>query len=302
MTVDCHQHLWTPPFLTALRARREAPRMEDWELHLAGERPYSVASADHDVDRRAEQADADGDDVVCVAPSASLGLDRLPPAEAAELASAWLEGALALPAPFRAWAAAGTEDPDPAALADALRAGAIGLELAADQLAALDGLERLAPLLDVLDAAGAPLLVHPGPAGAGNAPGRPEWWAPVVPFATQLHAAWWAWFDGGRSRFPNLPVCFAALAGLGPLHGERHRARGGAGSVIDPLTFVETSSYGMQAVDAVVRVLGIDVVCHGSDRPYAASSTPALGEPVLHAIRTRNPERLLAHALKEVSA
>jgi len=303
LTVDTHQHLWPAAFLAALRARRNPPRLDGWELHLAGERVYAVAPADHDPDLRAEHAAADGDELVCVAPSASLGLDRLPPAEAAELAAAWLEGALALPAPFRPWAAAGTVAPDPAALASALDRGAVGLEVAADALAAPGGLERLAPLLDVLDRAGAPLLVHPGPAGTGNAPGWPVWWAPVVPFVVQLHAAWWAWFGGGRDRFPDLPVCFVALAGLGPLHGERHRARGGLGSAIDPLTFVETSSYGIQAVDAVVRVLGVDVVCHGSDRPYAAPAVPAaLGAAALHAIRTSNPGRLLAHSLKEVSA
>ena len=123
-----------------------------------------------------------------------------------------------------------------------------------------------------------------------------------MPYVAQLHAAWWAWTDGGRDRFPQLPVCFAALAGLGPLHGERQRARGGGRGSIDPLTFVETSSYGMQAVDAVIRVLGIDVVCHGSDRPYAAPSPPALGDAALHAIRTRNPGRLLAHCSEEVPA
>src|ERR687894_646062 len=125
------------------------------------------------------------------------------------------------------------------------------------------------PRLDVLRAAGAPLLVHPGPAGAHDAASRPGWWAPVVPYVAQLHAAWWAWVAGGRARHPQLPVCFAALAGLGPLHGERHRARGGAGRAVDPLTFVETSSYGTLAIDAVIRVLGVDVVCYGSDRPYA---------------------------------
>jgi hypothetical protein len=121
-----------------------------------------------------------------------------------------------------------------------------------------------------------------------------------VPYVAQLHAAWWAWADGGRDRFPGLPVCFVALAGLGPLHGERHRARGGDASAVDPLTFVETSSYGVVGVDAVVRVLGIDVVCHGSDRPYARSAPPALGDAALTAIRTRNPERLLARHLEEV--
>ena len=54
-----------------------------------------------------------------------------------------------------------------------------------------------------------------------------------MPYVAQLHAAWWAWADGGRERFPELPVCFAALAGLGPLHGERQRARGGRDHAVD---------------------------------------------------------------------
>ena len=302
MTADVHQHLWPAPFVAALRARRTAPRLEGWELSLPGERPYAVDPAQHDPAARAAQAADFGDELVLVAPSAALGLDRLPPAESAELAAAWLEGALALPAPFRAWAMAGTAAPEPAALQAALDRGAVGLEIAADLLAAPEGLDRLAPLLAVLDAARRPLLVHPGPAGAENAPGRPDWWAPVVPYVAQLHAAWWAWADGGRARFPALPVCFVALAGLGPLHGERHRARGGTGRPVDPLAFVETSSYGTQGIDAVIRALGIDVVCHGTDRPYAEASLPALGEAATHAIRTSNPGRLLAHVPQEVSA
>jgi 6-methylsalicylate decarboxylase len=302
MITDLHQHLWPAPFLAALRERHSGPRLDGWELHLPGEPAYRLDPADHDPEARAALAAADGDDVVCVAPSAALGLDRLPPAQASELAAAWLDGALALPAPFRAWAMAGIQEPDPAALRAALDRGAIGLEIGADALAAPDGLDMLAPLLDVLDAARAPLFVHPGPAGAHDGRIRPAWWTPVVPYVAQLHAAWWAWVDGGRDRFPHLPVCFAALAGLGPLHGERHRARGGRGSTIDPLTFVETSSYGTQAIDAVIRVLGIDVLCHGSDRPYAAPVTPVLGDAALHAIRTRNPGRLFAHCLEEVPA
>jgi hypothetical protein len=302
MSTDLHQHLWPMPFLEALRARHGGPRLDGWELHLPGERTCRIDPADHDPEARAALAHADGDELVCVAPSAALGLDRLPPAQADELAAAWLEGALALPAPFRAWAMAGIQEPDPAALREALELGAIGLEVAADVVAATDGLERLAPLLDVLEAAGAPLLVHPGPAGGHDAPGRPAWWAAVVPYVTQLHAAWWAWAAAGRDRHPRLRVCFAALAGLGPLHGERRRARGGDRTAIDPNTFVETSSYGTQAVDAIVRVLGIDVVCHGSDRPYAAPPRPALGEAALHAIRTTNPGRLLARSHEEVPA
>jgi hypothetical protein len=143
------------------------------------------------------------------------------------------------------------------------------------------------------------VLVHPGPA-AGAPSGRPAWWAAVVPYVEQLHAAWWAWADGGRERFPQLRVCFAALAGLGPLHGERHRARGGRDGAIDPLTFLETSSYGTRAVDAVIRVLGVDVLCHGSDRPYALPVPLALDPSAGRAIATVNPGRLLAPVLEEV--
>ena len=299
MQIDVHQHLWPAPFIAALRGRREPPRLDGWDLQLPGQPTYRVDPTHHDVAARAEQAVAGGDTLVCVAPSAVLGLDRLPPAEAEELAAAWLAGVLALPYPFRAFAMPTT----PRALEHALAAGAIGLEVGADLLAAPSGLHRLAPLLAVLNSAGRPLLVHPGPPGIEDATGRPGWWAPVVPYVAQLHAAWWAWAEGGRERFPRLPVCFAALAGLGPLHGERQRARGGAAGRVDGLTFVETSTYGTLAVDAVVRVLGIDVVCFGSDRPYAAPVEPRLGsEAALNAIRSTNPGRLLAHVPQEVNA
>src|SRR5215208_6778231 len=108
MTVDLHQHLWPEPFLAALRARTASPRLDGWTLLLPGERPYAVDPGDHDPLLRAEQARDDGLELALVAPSAALGLDRLPRAEAAELAAAWLEGARSLPAPFRAWAMAGT--------------------------------------------------------------------------------------------------------------------------------------------------------------------------------------------------
>ena len=296
MQIDLHQHLWPAPFVAALRARRAPPRLDGWTLLLAGEPPLVFDPATHDAAARAALAADDGADLVCISPAASLGIDRLPAAEADTLADAWLEGALALPTPFAAWTPART----PAALEDALAAGAIGLELPADRLAAPGALADLAPLLGTLEAAGRPLFVHPGP--AGDTTGRPVWWGAVVPYVAQLHAAWWAWADGGRERFSDLPVCFAALAGLGPLHGERHRARGGQGAPVDPLTFVETSSYGTQAVDAVIRALGIDVVCHGSDRPYAVPGFPALGDAAVHAIRNVNPSRLLAGVLAEATA
>jgi hypothetical protein len=290
--VDVHQHLWPEPFLAALRRRRGPPRLDGWTLRLEGERPWPVDPCDHDV---AARVAADPRALVLVSPSAGLGIDRLAPEEAQELAVAWLDGALALPAPFRAWATAGVVRPAPDALENALDRGAVGLEVAADALAAPGGIERLAPLLAVLQRRRRPLLVHPGPAGAADAAGRPRWWGPVVTYTAQLQAAWWAWTHAGRAGFGELLVCFAALAGLAPLHHERHRARGGDELAVDERTFLETSSYGPQAVDATIRALGVDVVCHGSDRPYAAPADPRLGPAVAHAIGTANPARLLAH-------
>lgn len=89
-------------------------------------------------------------------------------------------------------------------------------------------------------------------------------------------------------------------AGLGPLHAERQRARGGTDVPVDPLTFVETSSYGTRAVDAVLRVLGVDVICHGSDRPYGEDSGPDLDPAACRAITHTNPRRLLARSIPEV--
>jgi hypothetical protein len=47
-------------------------------------------------------------------------------------------------------------------------------------------------------------------------------------------------------------------------------------------------------------VLGVDVVCHGSDRPYAAPLPVALDPSAGNAIATTNPGRLLAPLLEEV--
>src|SRR5215212_6089252 len=176
MRIDLHQHLWPAPFVAALRDRRTPPRLDGWLLEVAGARPYDVDPTAHDPAARAQLAAATGEDVVCLSPAVSLGTDRLPPAEADRLADAWLEGALALPAPFCTWAAART----PRALEDALAAGAIGWEVAADRLAARDGLDDVAAMLDLLAGAGRPLFVHPGP--AGDMAGRPDWWTPVVPY------------------------------------------------------------------------------------------------------------------------
>jgi hypothetical protein len=111
-----------------------------------------------------------------------------------------------------------------------------------------------------------------------------------------MHAAWFAFRAFGRPRHPRLRVCFALLAGLAPLHGERLAARGGQQQAGDQGVFVETSSYGPTAVDAMVRALGVNAVVQGSDRPYAEPPRHpgyGLGGAAAYAFRIANPRRLL---------
>jgi hypothetical protein len=292
--IDVHQHLWPPQLVEALRARHAPPRLRGWTLRLSGEPDFVVDPAQHDPRLRAAQARDDGLDVAIVALSAPLGIESLPAEEAAELLEAYHDGVLALPPMFRAWAAAGLDDIDPVALAERLDRGFIGLQLPATVLLDAPGYELVAPLLDVLEERGRPLFVHPGPAhtnrwGAGMAP---PWWPAIVDYVQQMHAAWYAFRAVGRPRHPRLRVCFAMLAGLAPLHGERFLARAGERTVVDKDVFLDISSYGTRAIDAIVRVLGVDVLVNGSDRPYSGPVNPDLGDAAQFALRGANPVRL----------
>ena len=78
------------------------------------------------------------------------------------------------------------------------------------------------------------------------------------------------------------------------MHHERHAIRGGEPSSRSTRSvYVDSSGYGPRALDAVVRVLGIDALVLGSDRPYAEPLTELFGEAATHAVRVTNPARLL---------
>jgi hypothetical protein len=291
LEIDVHQHLWPICFQEALRRRRRPPRLHGWTLELEGQPDYEVCPADHDIARRAALAAGDGLDVALVSLSSPLGIEWLPPAEAGPLLEVYHDTALALPKPFGAWASACLSEIDPAPLECALGRGCVGLQLPATALMDAGGYERCRPLLNILERLDRPLLVHPGAAPA--AAEAPPWWAALVPYVQQMHQAWFAFKAHGRPRHPRLRVCFAILAGLAPLHGERSAARGGGRGLIDPEVFVETSSYGPRAIDATVRALGIDVIVFGSDRPYAPPTPAGLGAAAAHALLSANPLRLL---------
>lgn len=296
MNVDIHQHVWPDLFVEELRRRARPPRLDGWTLLTCGEPPFEVNPADHDVARRAAQAAGDGVGRVVVGLSSPLGVEYLAPEDATPLLDAYHDGVLELGAPFAGWAAAGLTAIDVASLVKQLDRGLVGLQLPATAVADESGYRWCSPLLDVLAERDLPLFIHPGPAAVAAA-GGPAWWPALVPYVQQLHAAWFAFRAYGRRAYPRLRICFAALAGLAPLHGERLAARGGADPLargaVDPRMFVETSSYGNRAVDSVLRVLGVDVLVFGSDRPYALPPSLGLGDAARHAIRVTNPARLL---------
>ena len=291
--IDVHQHVWTDALIEALRARRTPPRMRGWTLELAGEPDYQVDPGAHDPDARAASARDDELDLALVSLSSPLGIESLAPDEAIELIAAYHAGALTLPEPFGAWASACLTEVDPGALVNELERGFVGLQLPATSLLDGAGYNNAGPLLEVLEEAGLPLLVHPGPVASKAAGDQPAWWPAIVTYVQQMHAAWFAFRAHGRPRHPRLRVCFAMLGGLAPLHSERVAARAGDRSVVDPDVFLDVSSYGTRAVDATVRVLGIDALVNGSDRPYADPARLELGPAALHAIRSANAMRLL---------
>jgi len=289
--IDVHQHLWPAAFVDRLRARTVAPYLDGWTLYTAGEPPYEVDPAAHAVDKRVALELDDGTELVGLALSSPLGIERLGDLD---LLAAWHAGAADLPAPFRAWAAVNLLEPDLPGLEDLLRKGFLGVQLPTDAVLSPAGWAARGLLLALAERLDRPILVHPGPTPRQSAE-MPGWWAPVVDYTAQLQAAWWAWHAyGGRGQFPRLRLCFVGAAGLAPVHHERLVARGGRLGTIDPNLYVDTSGYGPQGVDAVARVLGIDQVVHGTDRPYAeASDLRRQGAAATAVIRRTNPLRLL---------
>jgi len=294
---DVHQHLWPEPLLALLAARDETPRLrrggDGWRLELAGEAAAAFDTRAHDPAARADVAAGDGIDRVLVAPSSPLGIESLPVAEAQPLLDAFHAGVLELGGPFMPWGSLALAAAEPAAVDALLDLGAAGLCLPGAALTSPARLDAIGPVLERLAQRRAPLFVHPGPAPAGDS-ALPAWWPPMTSYVAEMQAAWLAWAEWGRPAHPTLKVVWAMLAGCAPLQAERLAARGGpAGAVHDAHAWFDVSSYGPHAVDAMLRVVGVDRLVLGSDRPIAdPPALASLGPAVRHAVSKANPARL----------
>jgi hypothetical protein len=290
LRTDVHQHLWPAELLEALAARSEPPFArrdgDSWLLHVPAEPPSPIVAQEPEA--RAASLAGHGVDRALLSLSTALEVERLAPKEAAPLLRAWGGVAAELPEALGAWASlnlAGATPDDVDALLDE---GFVGLCLPAAALAHPRRVEGLGELLERLEGRGAPLFVHPGPAGGAESDRLP-WWPALTGYLASLQAAWWAWVATGLGAHPRLRVVFAALAGLAPLHGERAGARGGPAVPRSPHLFYDTSSYGPDAIAAVSTVVGARQIVHGSDIPVLHTGAPSDDARV-----RENPARLLA--------
>jgi hypothetical protein len=235
---------------------------------------------------RGALVERDGLDRALVCLSSPLGIESLPREQAEPLLDAYHDGALALDARFGVWGAVALDRAQPGDVDRALARGCVGLSLPACALAGSDALARSSSLLQRLEEAGAPLLVHPGPAPTQirgfvypvDEPslGEPLWWPALTRYVAEMQAAWLTFVSAGRSEHRRLRVIFTMLAGLAPLQGERLAARGGPASLEpDPLLFYEISSYGADSARRLAEVVGAGQLLYGSDRPVVDPSEHA---------------------------
>jgi predicted TIM-barrel fold metal-dependent hydrolase len=269
---DIHQHLWPEQLVAALRKRDRAPRIEDDRLIL-GEGTFDAGLQDHDLETRLGVLDDAGIDVAVVSLQPTLACDGI-----TELVDAYHEGILELVAAaegrLRAFAVA------------ECREGFAGACVPAPALVA--GIDRLA---SELVSGGQTLFVHPGPVPPPP-DGALPWWPALVDYPAQMQAAYAAWLTHGN---PELRVAFGILAGGGPFHLERLRARGG--DVPVKPVFFDTASYGPLALRLTSEACGPNCLVFGSDAPVmdaaaAVASVEAAG--VADVAMQQNPQLLFS--------
>jgi hypothetical protein len=286
VATDVHEHLWPEQFIAALSGRREPPRLAGSELHLDGQPVWQLELQLHELEARLALLDKWELDRVVVSLQPTLGLERLPPDEADDLAGIWEAGILDL-----AQSSQGRIVP---LAARKPAENFAGLCVAASDLLDLDALE---PQLDELVRTGGFLFVHPGTARPPE--GAPDWWTAVVAYTAQMQAAYASWLAAGAARWPELDVVFAILAGGAPIQLERVAGHGlDERAAMLPHVWFDTATYGRRALDLVLSTFGVDRMIFGSDIPVVdpgpgVEAVRSFGEAVATAVFSANPDRLL---------
>ena len=292
---DIHQHLWPDALLSSLARRTVAPRLRrdgrEWLLELEGDAPAPFDPRDHDLAPRAALAEADGLQRVVVAPVAPArhrvaAVGRPRRCSTPSIAACSRRARRSSCGGAWCWAI-----PLRARVESLLDAGAVGLSLPAGALSGPAGIERLGPALEALSASAAPLFIHPGPAA-----GSPAWFPALTAYVAEMSTAWHAWAQWGRPAHPRAAgrLRDARRAWRRCTPSGSPRAAAPAEAVHDPLTAFDTSSYGPKAIDAMLRVVGVDRLLYGSDRPVIEpAGLAALGAAAEHAISVTNPERFV---------
>jgi 6-methylsalicylate decarboxylase len=282
----------------ALRGRRSPPRIRRERsglvLELGGEPSWTIPESEDAVGDRLDELARDGTDRALISLSSVLGVETLPANEARPLLDAYHEDLTGLPDALAGWGAVKLSDPSGEDVDAALEHDAVGICLPAGALTSPDRLAACRPVLQRLEERDVPLFVHPGGGHCVHGSGDLAWWPAAVVYVCEMHAAWHAFLEWGRPAHPSLRVVFAMLAGAAPIHVERLRARGGpADRLHDPLLFYETSSYGPQALDALVRRVGAEQIVRGTDRPVIEPELISMGTAFDYAVGVANPARLL---------
>jgi len=285
-TYDLHQHLWPEGFSAVLRGRRTPPFLDgDAVITHEGRFPNDLGL--HDLGTRTARLDRDEIDVAVISLQTSLGLEALPSEERRELEEVWVGGVREVVS-----ASGGRLAAFSPTLA---REGFAGVSLGSSVVADLEG---AADVLDLAQASGALVFVHPDAGRAADA-ARPAWWDWVTGYPARMQEAYLAWLAFGRARWPSLCVLFAMLAGGGPFQLERLARRGvDVRSALDPNTFFEVSTHGRRAIELCIETFGVGQLAYGSDTPVV-DSRPTLdavrgfGDAVTHVLQSDTPSRLL---------
>jgi predicted TIM-barrel fold metal-dependent hydrolase len=284
-TVDCHQHLWPEPFVSALAARTRPPRLVGKQVEFAPGIRSDLDMYSYPLDKLLQTLDRDGIDMALVTPSPTLGIESLPADEQAELGEPYHAGIREL-----------MDEAGGRLVATAwgrVVEGFVGTTVTGQAL--VDRPDWLEPLLTELEESGRFLFVHPS---ASNPPaGAPRWWRGLFDFTAEMQSAYGAWLVWHGPAHPTLKVLFTILGGGAPFQIERLGSRGIAEETLrSENLFFDTASYGERAIALARDACGRGQIVYGSDLPVI-DSTPtlqAVRSLGLHEALDANPARLLA--------